>query len=481
MTTGIRSGLIKKINHSPTGSLIIYGLSILLLKGFSLLTIPLYAGFLGPAEYGKLDVVVSVMEIIGLCSSLGLADTLYRFASAGSVAERHNQAATVFGSGLIGSLIVTVLVQFFIPTIYNFFGMTIGVWALRAGMLAATLTGLIELPLAWMRLNERPLWYLSFVAGRSIFQILSTWAMLKSGAGAAAILYATFLINIASLSLFGFLSFAKEGLQFTASGFGNMVHYGLPLVGGGLAMYVLGTLDRLFLVKAVSASDIGNYAVAAKLALATALFVQPLALWWYPKRLGVLAQPDGWVRNAEIWNIGFTILMAGASFTALAMPLFIHFSFALSYMPALKYLPWLIVASVLNELVSLSSGAAYIRRGGYEIFCVNALAALVALFGYMIVIPHFGVAGAIAATLAAHCLRLIIMVYRARITAPVPLVSLPSTVVALSALVPVLFIPANVSIIERIGFMLGAPLLVLGCAILTAVIAIPRFKKLSVA
>jgi O-antigen/teichoic acid export membrane protein len=464
-----------------TSSMAVYGLSILMLKGFSLITIPLYARYLGPAEYGKLDIVVSVVEFIGLCASLGLADTLYRFSSSGNDTERAHAEGQVFGTGLIGALVIAAFVQLIVPFIHQFFGMTVGMLPLRAGLFAATITGLVELPLAWMRLHNHPLRYLSFVAGRSISQIALTWMMLRQGHGAAAILYATFAINLGSVVVFVTLSARACRVIFNTKGFANMAHYGLPLVGGGLAMYALGTFDRLFLAKAVTAQDIGHYAIAAKLALATALFVQPLALWWYPKRIAVLSELDGIARNAKVWNLGFTILIAGASFAALALPLFIEFGLPQGYRAAIGYLPWLILASVLNELVSLSSGGAYMRRGGYEILIVNSVAAVVALAGYLVLIPSFGVAGAIAATLAAHLVRLVIFVLRARKTAPVPLFTVASLLVALAALLPVLVALQGVSLALRLGLAFATPLLVVGYALMLGLVSVPKLVSVRLA
>ena len=467
--------------RGQTSSMAVYGLSILMLKGFSLITIPLYARYLGPAEYGKLDIVVSVIEFVGLCASLGLADTLYRFASSGSDVDRARAEGQVFGTGLIGALVIAFIVQLFVPFIHDFFGMTVAIEPLRAGLFAATITGLVELPLAWMRLHNHPLHYLAFVTGRSVSQIMLTWILLRQGHGAAAILYATFAINLASVAVFATLSARSCRLVFSGNGFANMAHYGLPLVGGGLAMYALGTFDRLFLAKAVAAQDIGHYAIAAKLALATALFVQPLALWWYPKRIAVLKEPDGIARNAKVWNLGFTILMAGASFAALALPLFIQFGLPQSYAPALVYLPWLIVASVLNELVSLSSGGAYLRRGGYEILIVNSVAALVALIGYIALIPSLGVTGAIAATLAAHLVRLALFVIRAKNTAPVPLFTRPVLLVSLASIVPVLVAQQGISLALNLALVVATPLLVFGYALMLEFVSIPKFGRVRLA
>ena len=459
--------------NSPFVSMAVYGLSIMMLKGFSLITIPLYARYLDPAEYGKLDIAVSVIEFAGLCASLGLADTLYRFASSPDQKERRKAQSEIFGSGLAGAAILTVIVQLFVPFLHEFFSMSVGVWPLRAGLFAATITGLVEMPLAWMRLSDRALAYLAFITLRTLAQIALTWSLLESGHGAASILYATFWINLFSTTVFAVIAARSGGVRITRLGIRRLTRYGLPLVGGGLAMYALGSFDRLFLAHAVSAQEIGHYAIAAKLALATALFVQPLALWWYPKRLTVLDQPDGIARNAKVWCIGFVILIAGASLAALTMPLFIRFGLPQSYNGALAFLPWLIMASVMNELVSLSSAAAYKRQSGYEILTVNSLAAMIALIGYITLIPVFGVKGAIAATLAAHALRLTIFVTRSRAIAPVPLLSAPTAIVGLTGFIVVLTGQNALAPASQILLILASPLIILVTAFQTGLVPFP--------
>lgn len=466
---------------SPLVSMAVYGFSVIMLKGFSLITIPLYARYLAPAEYGRLDIAVSVIEFAGLCASLGLADTLYRFAASGGPDERRKAQAEIFGSGLAGAAIVTILAQLLVPLIHAFFGMSIGEWPLRAGLFAATVTGLVELPLAWMRLHDRAFFYLSFVTLRIVTQIAITWALLSNGLGAASILYATLAVNLLSSSVFAVLSANSGGIRLSKRGIVTMARYGLPLVGGGLAMYALGTFDRLFLAHSVNAQDIGYYAVAAKLALATALFIQPLALWWYPKRLTVLDLPDGIGRNAKVWNTGFVILTAGAAFTALAMPLFIHFGLPPAYAGALVYLPWLVAASVLNELVSLSSAAAYKRRAGYEVLAVNSAAACVALALYLALIPPFGIFGAIAATLAAHAVRLTLVVFRARDIAPVPLLSAPAIIVALTGLIPVLLGQSASDFAALAMLAAASPFLVAAAALSTKMLELPSRHRLAAA
>ena len=68
----------------------LFGASILLTKGMALVTIPLVTGRLAPSDYGRLELVMSVVEAFAIVMTLGLADSLFRFAApeAGEQAPR---------------------------------------------------------------------------------------------------------------------------------------------------------------------------------------------------------------------------------------------------------------------------------------------------------------------------------------------------------------------------------------------------------
>ena len=91
-----------------------------------------------------------------------------------------------------------------------------------------------------------------------------------------------------------------------------------------------------------------------------------------------------------------------------------------AYRAALPFLPWLVLAASLNELCSLLNVGAYARNTGYQVLAVNTCGAAVALTGYIALTPTHGVWGAIAATIAAHCVRLTLYVAIGRNAAPIP-------------------------------------------------------------
>lgn len=453
-------------------SFFLYGLAILLTKGFSLVSIPLVAQYLRPDEFGDLDVAASLVEFTGLVAALGMADTLYRFAPT----EGKPAIAGIAGTALGSAACLLVAGFFAAPALHGMFGLAMPVSALRTGLAAAAIGGLIELPLAWLRWIGKPLAFLGFAAFRSLAQIGLVWLFLSRDAGPAGIFLATLVVHASAAMVLTGMVWRDCGIVFSAKAIRRLLAYGMPLTVSALALFALGSLDRWFLAGTVSHEAIGLYAIALKFALAASLAVQPLTLWWLPKRLAVLGEAGGAEANARVWKAGVTIMLMSGASACLAMPVFFALALPASYAPALAYLPALAGLVVVNEIIGLSNAGAYLGRTGLPVLLVNAIAALAALSGYWILVPARGIDGAIMATYAAQSWRFIAFVLLSRKAAPVPVLSAAPWLTAFAAAVPVAFayrdgVPDPVA---ALPLLLMSTALACAAALATGMIVLPR-------
>jgi O-antigen/teichoic acid export membrane protein len=169
----------------------------------------------------------------------------------------------------------------------------------------------------------------------------------------------------------------------------------------------------------VAPEQLGQYGLAVKIALVAAFLTQPFELWWYPQRLRVLAGPDGAARTARIVGAGAALVLLAAAAAALGGPLLILAATPAGYHAAAAWLPWLAAIVALQALGSLVNVGCYTGRTGGLPLLANGLAAAVALALYALLIPRHGVAGAIAATLAAQAVRLALFLFLSQRRAPV--------------------------------------------------------------
>ncbi len=453
---------------------IAYIVSVALDKGLSIISIPLVAAYLTPREYGRLDVAISLVEFTGLVMSFGMGETLLRFAStAGCEDEEKRAGAELMGAALIIALVAGTALQLAAPSLSHALAISVDVTALRIGLIGATFTALIEMPLVWMRLKGRAGLFLLFGGVRSVVQLLAMWLALRFGWGADGMLMANGAAIVAFASVLGVQQIRATGLTFTARALRRVTNYGVPLVGAMLAMFALGSLNRWFLSGRVSDAEIAFFALAFKLALAAPLLLQPFALWWNARRIAVLTQPGGLEESAWAWGIGFSVLTVSALGVALAGPVFIEVALPKSYAGASAYLPFVVVVCFLNELNTLCNVGAYARSNGLAVLFANFAGALVAVAGYALLAPHYGVAGIIAAMIAGHLARLGLFLWVGHEAAPIQYPALSAVLVFIIAASAVWLAPSPAAIVARGAWTALSVVVVVALLIACGLVRVP--------
>ncbi len=398
----------------------LFGASILLTKGLALVTLPLVTGHLAPSDYGRLEIVTSVVEAFGIVMTLGIADSLFRFAGPESGARQREVVAGLTGLAMTLAAVIGALLQVGVWTLAPRVGLGFVQTPLAIGLAAATLSGLIELPLAWIRLRGHAGAFLGFTAARALLQVATMAVTLNAGFGVTGLLAGNASVDALIAATLLSLQIRECGVRLDRPTFALAGRYSLPLIGGALSMFVLGSCDRWFLAGAVPTATLGFYGLAVKLSQIAPLAIQPFGLWWYARRIAVLKQPGGIEDSRRGVAIGMTLLAGGAVLSGVGGPVLVNALLPHAYRGALPYLPWLVLAAALNELCSLVNVGAYAGRHGYRVLGVNSAGAAVALAGYVALTQPFGVWGAIAATIAGHGARLALYLHLGRVDAPIP-------------------------------------------------------------
>lgn len=452
-----------------------YVASVAVDKGFSIISIPLMAAYLAPSNYGRLDVAVSLIESAGLVMSFGMAETLVRFAGvAEGEAERRRCMSELLAAALLVALTIGTLLQLATPWLAAALKITVSIPALRWGLLGATMTALIEMPLMWLRLRGQAGLFLTIIALRSAIQVVAMWLVLNAGLGADGILVANGVaILILSIGL-SVWQIADTGLAFSPEAFRRISHYGVPLVLAALAMFALGSFNRFFLSGRVQDSEIAFLGLATKLALAAPLMFQPFYLWWSPRRFNVLSQPGGLEESAWAWGIGYSMLILSALGVCLAGPVFIDLAFPHNYAKASIYLPFLVLVCVLNELNALCNTGTYARTNGLGVLLANGSGAVVAILGYALFAPSYGVPGVIAATIAGHIVRLVIFLKSGEALAPIRYPFAAAVAVFVLAAALVVLAPPPTELAARVLWSLLAAICTAAAILGLRLVVVPR-------
>ena len=162
----------------------------------------------------------------------------------------------------------------------------------------------------------------------------------------------------------------------------------------------------------------------------------------------------------------------------LIAPVFIHLAMPEAYLAAAVFVPWLVGITVLNELSALCNVGCYARNNSTLVLAINSAAAVVAVAGYVLFIPSYGIAGALGATIAGQVLRLALFVVLGRREAPIEYPFLHGTVLLLVGLVVVSAAPAPGALIINAAWILASAAVLIGAAFGLRLIDIGKVMRL---
>ena len=385
-----------------------YACAIMLSKGVSLLMLPIVTHALPLAEYGRLELWVACADIGSVILGFSLVDALFRF-SGGSTSsdDKREKAATIFGIAISVMFLGLVLGQCVATPLLTL--LPDGLPELECRILLATLslTACIQIPLAWLRMQDKAFLYCGVFAGKAIIQAGLILLALHHGYGVTAILAAGLMADIAVTVMLIILQYRDTGIIFSWKVTRQILPYNMPLILGGLAGCILGSFDRMILAPMVGSEALAHYALAGKFALIVALLAEPFNMWWFPRRFAVLEESEGTMKTARCVMLGTAYITFSAALLSLIAPFLVLLLTPESYHPAIVWIPFLCALAALHAVTNLMTVGVYMGKTGTLPTVINLFSAAVAFTGYMLLIPDYGVAGAIGATFIAFITRFI--------------------------------------------------------------------------
>lgn len=390
----------------------LYGLGIAIMKGVSLLILPIVARYVMPEDYGRLEVLTSLAIISSVVVGFGLTDALFRFTSLKeSFAERQQVAADILGlvSWLtLGAIVVAIMLA---SVIADILPGTLPVEEVRVVLLTIAFEGVVAIPLSWLRLNDHAMSFFLISTGKALLQAMLTLLFLVNGQGVFGVVLAGLIATVMQALLLFIIQTNKTGISFYSRQYRNMLIYGVPLVGSGLVLFLLNGIDRWILAESIGNASMAQYAIAAKFALAAALLIQPFTMWWMPRRYQVARSENGRESAAQYAFLGIGIVLLVGLIVMMTAPLVMTVLLPEDYSDAKQYIFFLILIVMLKESGELLNLGCFIEDITTLQFVVNTIAALTAIVSMLVFSPVYGIYGVIGALIAAQVLRVTLYLY----------------------------------------------------------------------
>jgi len=385
----------------------VYGVGAVAIQMVSILLLPLYARWLTPAEYGVLQLLYRVGDVLNICLMVGgiqLAAINF-WGKASSDRERRHVAATIAwltGVVLIASLVVMMLCSQTLARQLNLYDDYANAGQLLAfGIFAMMLQATTVMPLALMQARMESTAYLFASISIAVSQLATVAiALVVFDAGVWGVIIAM----ASTFAVFGILltirEFSKSSPVPDMQLLWKIVAFSLPFIPSGLFFFVLHSGDQFFLINYYDAATLGIYALAYRVAKGVTTFASgPLMQVWTAKMYDVHRQPD---RSFEFGKIYSRILL-GFVLGGVAVVMFQDEALALlssdKFVDSASLIAPLILAHYFLIFANLMDGAFYVERRTDMKPWIAAASTVVMLLAYWMLIPRYAATGAAWASL----------------------------------------------------------------------------------
>ena len=371
--------------------------------GVGLLTSIFIARGLGTNDYGSYSYAISVYALISPLSALGLNAIIVReLTSKNKSIVMSNAFIMRFAGALIGSLFLLFLsANYFITTTYD----------------ESYIIVLLSVANLFTAINVVEFWFQSTVESRYtvkvrvfntiIFGLLKIFLVYKN---ADLVLFGyVFALEIVSFSILLYLTYCYKVEAISLKEFKrdyatSLLQNSKWLLLSSIAAIIYLKIDQIMLAQYVSKSELGIYAVAARLSEVWYMFPIIIVQTLFPKLLK-MRESDKVVYEKELQTLcnylfGFSLIVIALIF--LFSPYIVPLFFGEQYIASVEILKIHIVATVFIFVRALLSKW-FIAEGLFKYSLISqALGALTNIVLNLALIPTYGIVGAAYATVISY-------------------------------------------------------------------------------
>lgn len=394
-------------------SALIYAGSYVLMRSVSFLTLPYVARVLGPVEFGRLDLLTTATQAVGLFAGLGIVEAVLRYASTddrapGDRLDGRRAKANGLGLTLAGGLVFLLALLAIVPWLARVLPGDQEPGLLSLAALSGVASAWIALPNVILRMQDRALAYATFMMVYAFLQAGGNVLLVWMGYG----IFGIMLVSAASACIMACVAVIQQirdsGIALEPRAARHLLIFGLPILASAVAAFMMNGMERWVLAAHLSPEDYGHYAAVVKLFVLCVLAFQPFGLWWGAQRYRLLAGPDGERRLVHYATLGILLNFLLCTGVALLNPLLIRVLFGAAYEVPVWWASALLLVLLLRSVADLTSLGLFLGERSHEQMFIQWAAAAVTVTGLFALIPYLGFPGLALALTAGALLRLIV-------------------------------------------------------------------------
>ena len=394
---------------------IVYGISSVLQPAISFLLIPIYTNYFTPSEYGILSLLYVFSAFLVVIFGLGLPQAALR-----SYYDYDNNIgtkmviSTAFYLLLING-VALITISYFFKEYLSLFLFKTDEYSLHIFLMSISAAFILfnSLPITVFRAEKKSKIYVSVQIVFFLIQIILTLLfVIIYKLNIISIFLSNVIVSVLQYFTLYFLIIDKIGLVFEQKELKKMLKFGIPLIPTNISAFIFQSSNRFFLNYFTGQAEVGIYSLSHKFgSVLTILFAQPISLSWPPTFFSIKEkqqQKEIFIKMAtyslaiSLWLFLLISLLSYDIINIMANP---------SYKPAAQYVPIMaFIAAMWAQGKVLHVGATLKRNTifGAKLYFFGALISIVSCY---LLIPKFGIAGAVISNLIAVIILTAIIYY----------------------------------------------------------------------
>jgi O-antigen/teichoic acid export membrane protein len=452
------------------GETAIYGLGQASQQLLALLTLPIFARLLSPADYGMLETLATVTAVTTIIASLSLATGMHRRYfdySAEQAAERRNVIVTTLTAvGLFDLVLLAVTAPFCEPIMRYLQGGPGSGQLLLISLLTAVSGIWLGLCQEVHRLTRRP-WHFTAVAvtnslmwmGCGLYYVY--WAK----AGVLGYVWGGLLAVLLTLPISLWTIRRELRGRPDRADLIDMLQVSLPWIPTAASAWLMGLADRLVLNHWVDLTQIGYYGVGQKTTRLIGLLLMAFGSAWSPFIFSLFSEDPQRERQvrARITTLYLAALgFAGVVLTGLA-PEIITVLASAKFLPAVAVVAPLCISQIGYGLTTTTMTALSLVKKTGHIATFSLITGILNVGLNLVLVPSYGTVGSAWATAISFAVLNVLYYRMTQKLYPTPFEPRRLLTTAALTLLAIGALPMIGSLWGRLGIVLAFPLATVAC------------------
>lgn len=388
----------------------IYGFGTMLRRLTGLVMLPIYTRYLTPADYGVIELLTMAIEIAGILIGLRIAQAMFRYyILAENEEDKRLVVSTVLFTVVVTSFVGASALYFSAESLTRIiFGNTEYVYEFKLFAFTLVTNAIAAVGLSYLRARQKPILFVTISLASLVVQVsLNIVFVVMLEMHVTGVVYSALISGALLATGLSVYLLVNVGVGYSVTLAITLIRFVAPLVLASIGAFYVAYADKYFIRLFGSLTDVGLYALAARVSSVLAAVFEAFNMSWGADRYEIVKKENA----REVFEQVFRFMSAVLFIIGAGLALFANDFFRVMTNPdfysASGVVPILTVAVLARIYVMFCNFGALYNERTSVIAKASWLKAVVATIGYLSLIPFLGIYGAAIALLLSNFIELI--------------------------------------------------------------------------